>query len=182
MKNVSFSVFPGEALLVRGRNGAGKTTLLRSVLHHGKFGSNFRFEPAIRPRISYLGHELGLYTTLSLEENLEYFSGISGTFRDSSEIETWLKEFRLWNRRKDPISSYSRGMKQKAALVRTLAPISDLYLLDEPLTALDGEGAVAAKTLLESVCKESAMLVVTHDPLFLLRVPTRILELGESSK
>ncbi|EQA38046.1 ABC transporter, ATP-binding protein [Leptospira inadai serovar Lyme str. 10] len=182
MKNVSFSVFPGEALLVRGRNGAGKTTLLRSVLHHGKFGSNFRFQSQAHPKISYLGHELGLYTTLSLEENLEYFRGISGTFRDSSEIETWLKEFRLWNRRNDPVSSYSRGMKQKAAVIRTLAPVSDLYLLDEPLTALDGEGAIAAKTLLESVCRESAMLLVTHDPSFVLRVPTGILELGEPNK
>ncbi|TGK12315.1 ABC transporter ATP-binding protein [Leptospira fletcheri] len=182
LKNVSFSVFPGEALLVRGRNGAGKTTLLKSVLHHGKFSAEFRFRKGPKPKISYLGHELGLYTTLSLEENLEYFRGISGTFRDPIWIETWLKHFRLWTRRMDPVSSFSRGMKQKAALVRALAPISDLYLLDEPLTALDGEGAAAAVSLLESVCSESAMMLVTHDPNFALKVKTRVLDLGENSR
>ncbi len=129
-----------------------------------------------------MGHELGLYTTLSLEENLEYFRGIAGDCRPEEQIVSWLKDFRLWQRRKDPISSFSRGMKQKAALVRALLPNVDLYLLDEPLTALDTEGASKAQIVLESVLQDSALILVTHDPSFRLSAQTKVLELGEVSK
>lgn len=182
MKNVSFTVFPGEILFVRGWNGSGKTTLLKSILHYDKYPDSIEFPSNRSPRISYLGHELGLYTTLSLEENLEYFRGIAGECRSEDQVTSWLKDFRLWQRRKDPISSFSRGMKQKAALVRALLPNVDLILLDEPLTALDTDGVEKAKAVLESVLEDSAIIMVTHDPSFSLRGPSRVLELGENSK
>ncbi|PJZ64334.1 ABC transporter ATP-binding protein [Leptospira wolffii] len=182
LKNVSFAVFPGEVLLVRGLNGSGKTTLLKAILHHDRYKDKIRFPENSSPRVSYLGHELGLYTTLSLEENLEYFRGIAGNCRSEDQVNSWLKDFRLWQRRKDPVSSFSRGMKQKAALVRALLPNVDLYLLDEPLTALDTEGEENAKKVLESVVRDSALVMVTHDPSFSIQAPTRVLELGENSK
>ncbi|TGK07969.1 ABC transporter ATP-binding protein [Leptospira semungkisensis] len=182
LKNVSFSVFRGEVLFVRGMNGSGKTTLLKSILQHDKFKKEIRFPASGTPRFSYLGHELGLYTTLSLEENLEYFRGIAGDCRPEDQIESWLRDFRLWQRRKDPVSSFSRGMKQKAALVRALLPNVGLYLLDEPFTALDTEGEIKAKLVLESVLQTSALILVTHDPNLKLSAPSRILELGDPSK
>nr|WP_281283377.1 ABC transporter ATP-binding protein [Leptospira langatensis] len=182
LKNVSFSVFRGEVLFVRGMNGSGKTTLLKSVLQHDKYKKEIRFPSSPFPRLSYLGHELGLYTTLSLEENLEYFRGIAGDCRPEDQVISWLKDFRLWQRRKDPVSSFSRGMKQKAALVRALLPNVELYLLDEPFTALDTEGEAKARLVLESVLPTSAIVLVTHDPDLQFSAPSRILELGESSK
>ncbi|MCR1794946.1 ATP-binding cassette domain-containing protein [Leptospira sp. WS58.C1] len=181
LKNVSFSVFPNEVLFVRGMNGSGKTTLLKSILQHDKFKDRIKF-PSFSPKLSYLGHDLGLYTTLSLEENLEYFRGIAGDCRPEDQIVSWLKDFRLWQRRKDPVSSFSRGMKQKAALVRALLPNVDLYLLDEPLTALDSEGESKARAVLENVLDTSSIIMVTHDPNFSLNAKFRLLELGENSK
>lgn len=164
-------------------NGSGKTTLLKSILQHDKFKDQIRFPSSPqKPKLSYLGHDLGLYTTLSLEENLEYFRGIAGDCRPEEQIITWLKDFRLWQRRKDPVSSYSRGMKQKAALVRALLPNVDLYLLDEPLTALDSEGEATAKSVLETVLSSSSMILVTHDRNFTLNSKIKTLELGDNSK
>ncbi|PJZ77472.1 ABC transporter ATP-binding protein [Leptospira neocaledonica] len=182
LKNVSFSVFPNEVLFVRGMNGSGKTTLLKSILQHDKFKDRIKFPSSRSPKLSYLGHDLGLYTTLSLEENLEYFRGIAGDCRPEDQIISWLKDFRLWQRRKDPVSSFSRGMKQKAALVRALLPNVDLYLLDEPLTALDSEGETKARSVLENVLDSSSIIMVTHDLNFNLKAKSRLLELGENSK
>ena len=73
-------------------------------------------------------------------------------------------------------------MKQKAALVRALLPNVDLYLLDEPLTALDSEGESKARSVLENVLDSSSVIMVTHDPNFSLNAKSRLLELGENSK
>ncbi|MCG6169066.1 ABC transporter ATP-binding protein [Leptospira sanjuanensis] len=116
------------------------------------------------PRISYLGHELGLYTSLSLEENLRYFLSIARIEFPKEKVESLLRSFKLWSRREDPIFTFSRGMKQKAALVRALLTGADLILLDEPFTALDRSGLETAIRLLEEHSKNAAVLMVTHDP------------------
>ncbi|EMG10635.1 AAA domain protein [Leptospira interrogans serovar Icterohaemorrhagiae str. Verdun HP] len=79
-------------------------------------------------------------------------------------METLLRAFQLWTRRLDPIFTFSRGMKQKAALVRTLLTGGDLILLDEPFTALDRSGLETAIRLLNEYSQNSAVLMVTHDP------------------
>ncbi|XDD50902.1 ATP-binding cassette domain-containing protein [Leptospira sp. WS92.C1] len=166
LKHISFSLFRGDLILLRGDNGAGKTTLLRTILNFGHHKDSFSSvsKDLKRPQISYLGHELGLYTSLSLEENLHYFLSIANLAYPVSQIETLLKSFRLWTRRMDPIFTFSRGMKQKSALVRALLTGGDLILLDEPFTALDRSGLEVAVTLLTEHSKSSAVLMATHDP------------------
>lgn len=173
LKQVSFSLFRGEFALLRGDNGAGKTTLLRAILNHEHHKDCFSFYTSEEnlqsassrsPQISYLGHELGLYTSLGLEENLRYFLSIARMEYPAEKVETLLKSFKLWSRRFDPVFTFSRGMKQKAALVRALLTGGDLILLDEPFTALDRSGLETAVRLLEEYSQNSAVLMVTHDP------------------
>ncbi|PJZ58954.1 ABC transporter ATP-binding protein [Leptospira barantonii] len=169
LKQVSFSLFRGEFALLRGDNGAGKTTLLRAILNHEHHKDCFSFnglsENGIEtPRISYLGHELGLYTSLGLEENLRYFLSIARMEYPAEKVENLLRSFKLWSRRFDPVFTFSRGMKQKAALVRALLTGGDLILLDEPFTALDRSGLETAIRLLEDHSQNSAVMMVTHDP------------------
>ncbi|KWV23351.1 ABC transporter ATP-binding protein [Leptospira interrogans] len=165
LKQVSFSIFRGEISLLRGDNGAGKTTLLRAILNHDRHKNCFTFQNRLSAvKISYLGHELGLYTSLSLEENLRYFLPIAKIQYSKEKVETLLRAFQLWTRRLDPIFTFSRGMKQKAALVRTLLTGGDLILLDEPFTALDRSGLETAIRLLNEYSQNSAVLMVTHDP------------------
>ncbi|WP_061207146.1 ABC transporter ATP-binding protein [Leptospira santarosai] len=166
LKQISFALFRGELVLLRGDNGVGKTTLLKVILNHERHKDSFSFigSESAKPRISYLGHELGLYTSLSLEENLRYFLSIAKMEYTKDKVETLLKLFRLWARKQDPIFTFSRGMKQKAALVRTLLTGGDLILLDEPFTAFDRSGLETAIRVLEEYSLNSAVLLVTHDP------------------
>ncbi|EKR26877.1 hydrolase, P-loop-like family protein [Leptospira interrogans serovar Bataviae str. L1111] len=163
LKQVSFSLFRGEIVLLKGDNGAGKTTLLRAILNYDRHKDCILFSD-LNSKISYLGHELGLYTSLSLEENLRYFLSIAKIQYSKEKVETLLRAFQLWTRRLDPIFTFSRGMKQKTALVRTLLTGGDLILLDEPFTALDRSGLETAIRLLNEYSQNSAILMVTHDP------------------
>ncbi|TGK34598.1 ABC transporter ATP-binding protein [Leptospira gomenensis] len=166
LKQVSFSLFRGDLVLLRGENGVGKTTLLRVILNHESQKNRFTFGSSVdsrKPKIAYLGHELGLYTSLSLEENLRYFLSISGVPTSQISAEPLLRSFRLWTRRQDPIFTFSRGMKQKAALIRAILTGGDLILLDEPFTALDRSGLETAIHLLSEYSQNSAILIVTHD-------------------
>lgn len=165
LKEVSFSLFRGEIALLKGDNGVGKTTLLRAILNHVRHKDCFSFFGlnSKTPQISYLGHELGLYTSLSLQENLHYFLSITKIKYSKEKVETLLRAFQLWTRRLDPIFTFSRGMKQKAALVRALLTGGDLILLDEPFTALDRSGLETAIRLLNEYSQNSAVLMVTHD-------------------
>ncbi|EQA54531.1 ABC transporter ATP-binding protein [Leptospira kmetyi] len=211
LKQVSFSLFRGEFALLRGDNGAGKTTLLRAILNHehhkdcfsfngfendSNTGSDFangntndhpnknpnqNVSPSKTPRISYLGHELGLYTSLGLEENLRYFLSIARMEYPAEKVENLLRSFKLWSRRFDPVFTFSRGMKQKAALVRALLTGGDLILLDEPFTALDRSGLETAIRLLEEHSQNSAVMMVTHDPGIPFQTRTITLTLKEGN-
>ncbi len=134
-----------------------------------------------KPRISYLGHELGLYTSLSLEENLRYFLSIAKMEYSKDKVGALLKSFQLWTRKQDPIFTFSRGMRQKAALVRALLTGGDLILLDEPFTALDQSGLETAIYVLEEYSLNSAVLLVTHDPRIPFSRQTKSLTLKEGN-
>ncbi|EMJ91902.1 ABC transporter ATP-binding protein [Leptospira alstonii] len=181
LKQISFSLFRGELALLRGDNGAGKSTLLRAILNHEHHKDFFTFSEPQTPRISYLGHELGLYTSLSLEENLRYFLSIAKTEYPKEKLETLLRSFKLWSRKEDPIFTFSRGMKQKSALVRALLTGGELILLDEPFTALDRSGLETAIRLLEDFSQNSAVLMVTHDPGIPFSRGTKTLTLKEGN-
>ncbi|MBE8388582.1 ATP-binding cassette domain-containing protein, partial [Leptospira interrogans serovar Pomona] len=104
LKQVSISIFRGEISLLRGDSGAGKTTLLRAILNHDRHNNCFTFQNRLSAvTLSYLGHELGLYTSLSLEETLRYFLSFAKIQYSKAKVETLLRSFQLWTRRLDPI-------------------------------------------------------------------------------
>lgn len=183
LKQISFALFRGELVLLRGDNGVGKTTLLKAILNHERHKDSFSFigSESAKPRISYLGHELGLYTSLSLEENLRYFLSIAKMEYSKDKVGALLKSFQLWARKQDPIFTFSRGMRQKAALVRALLTGGDLILLDEPFTAFDQSGLETAVRVLEEYSLNSAVLLVTHDPHIPFSRETKSLTLKEGN-
>jgi len=104
----------------------------------------------IRSRSGALLEHTGLYERLSAKENLEFYGRIYRMERAQleSRIKELLTHFQLWERRHERVGTWSRGMKQKAAIARTLLHRPSLIFMDEPTASLD---PVAAASLRDDI-------------------------------
>jgi len=178
--NLSLRVRAGELYALLGPNGAGKTTTLRMVagLLKPTSGSIRVFgvdalanPPAAKQIIAWAPDEPMLYDRLTPMEYLEFVAGLWGV--DAKEgrarAEQLLKFLGLWEQRDQRCESFSRGMKQKAALAGALIHEPRLLILDEPLTGLDAAVSRQVKDLLLERVKAGATVILT----------THILEVAE---
>lgn len=160
-KKLSFSIQPKERILLTGENGSGKSTLLK-LLFSSPNRKEFQWNPS-PISISYLGHEIGLYSSLSLRQNLDYFGSIYPNRMEKDFEMELLESFGLKKRVNDPVSTFSEGMKRKAGLIRALLAGAELLLLDEPLNGLDANSLPILEKHLETVYgRGSAVVLVTH--------------------
>lgn len=152
-----------------GPNGSGKTTTIRLLLglldaDEGSaqvLGFNTRSQAdEIRVRCGALLEHHGLYERLSAAENLDYYGRIWHLSKAGREKRTreLLEPLDLYKRRDEPIGRWSRGMKQKLAVARTLMHHPELVFLDEPTAGLD---PVASSTLREDLASLVAREGVT---------------------
>ncbi|MDF3819039.1 ATP-binding cassette domain-containing protein [Leptospira sp. 96542] len=165
LKEVSIRFFRTGLCIFEGDNGAGKSTLLKEIYHKAKYSQLWHWPLGVKT-ITYLGHELGLYTSLSLEENLEYFLGLEGGVqlvqKQIPKQKFLLESFHLDKRRFDPVYMFSRGMKQKVALMRCLLSKSEILLFDEPFTGLDQKSVDALVRQLNEESKTRLVIIVLH--------------------
>ncbi|MCL4489262.1 MAG: ABC transporter ATP-binding protein [Chloroflexi bacterium] len=155
LDGLSIQVPSGAIFGFLGPNGAGKTTTIRLLLgllepaagRARVLGYDTRSQgDAIRSRTGVLFEYSGLYERLSAEENLDFYGRIwhlSASER-RARIKELLSHFELWDRRQETAREWSRGMRQKLAIARTLMPRPSLIFLDEPTAGFD---PVAAETL-----------------------------------
>ena len=173
LAKVSFRCEAGTITGLLGPNGAGKSTLL-SVLAtttapstgEVKFGSLDASEhgAAIRARLGVLGHDLYLYPELTARENLQFFSGLYGLPADTASVDQALARAQLLERADDIVAGFSRGMRQRLALERTLLATPRLLLLDEPFTGLDDASTHLLVARIRSLRDAGAIvLLTTHD-------------------
>ena len=173
LSHVSFGLQPGELVGLLGPNGAGKSTLLGVLaalirpssgrVIYGNY-SGSRSPSELRESIGFLSHDLQLYAELTARENLEFFAGLYGLDNPPERATSALSRAGLGRRENDVVDSYSRGMRQKLALERTLLHDPRLILLDEPFTGLDEMAPVALTDRLLDLKKSGCMvLVATHD-------------------
>ena len=173
LSHVSFGLQPGELVGLLGPNGAGKSTLLGVLaalirpssgrVIYGNY-SGSRSTSELRESIGFLSHDLQLYAELTARENLEFFAGLYGLDNPPERATSALSRAGLGRRENDVVDSYSRGMRQKLALERTLLHDPRLILLDEPFTGLDEMATVALTDRLLDLKKSGCMvLVATHD-------------------
>ena len=172
LSRVSARVEAGQIVGILGPNGAGKSTLLGILatllrpttgqVRYGDLGA--ARGAALRARIGVLGHDLFLYPELTARENLEFFAGVHGLDRPGDAAREALARAGLGDRGDDPVSAFSRGMRQRVALERALIHDPRLVLLDEPFTGLDDASASALLRRLHALRDAGAMVVVaTHD-------------------
>ncbi len=173
VRDVSFAVDEGELLSVFGPNGAGKTTLLGMLAgalrpHAGEI--RFRGEPRDAARtewrreIGLLSHRSFLYGPLTARENLVFFGRLYDLEGLDERVAERLERVGLARHANRPVNGFSRGMRQRLALARTLLHDPSLVLLDEPFTGLD----VHASGLLREVLGElkdgrRTVVLVTHN-------------------
>ena len=173
LSHVSFRAERGAILGLLGPNGAGKSTmlallgtLLRPSAGRILYGTHNASEhgAALRASIGVLGHDLFLYPELTARENLEFFAGLYAVVDRRAAAIDALSQAGLADRAHDPVSSFSRGMRQRLGLERALIHRPRLLLLDEPFTGLDDASAAALSRRLHTLREQGAIVILaTHD-------------------
>jgi heme exporter protein A len=167
---VSFSVAGGESLTIRGRNGAGKSSLLRMAVGLVRIaGGRLALEGGdpeltIGEQAHYLGHLDALKPSLSVEENLRFWSDFLGAA--AVDLGEPLRAVGLDALADLPAAYLSAGQRRRLSIARLLAVKRPLWLLDEPTSTLDA----AAQTKLGEIMRAhlaggGIMLAATHSPL-----------------
>jgi len=170
---LSLQVQQGESVALFGSNGAGKTTLIRMLtLSLRPTAGTFRIagldprkdDLGIRQRIGVISHQSYLYDDLTARQNLEFYARIFGVTNPRERAEELLETVGLAARADDPVSTFSRGMQQRASLARALVHEPRIVFLDEPFTGLDPHGARTLRQTLEELREERrTVFMVTHN-------------------
>ena len=180
-KNVSFDLNAGGVLHLEGRNGAGKTTLLKIIVGLLPYASGeiiFKGGSG-RQLCEYLPAEGdGFFAQLSAWDNLCWWAKLKNRSLNTDEIMPALQRFGIRFPRSLTVGLFSTGMKRRLSMARLLLSPSPLWVLDEPLAALDAEGAqMFSALLLQHVRNGGAALIVSHDDTACASLRTQRLEL-----
>ena len=120
----------------------------------------------IRRIVGLLPENPGLYDELSAYRNLDFYARLYDIPRDRREenIERFLKMLDLWDRRNDPVGSFSKGMKQKMAIARALVHEPQVLFLDEPTAGLAPESAKVVRDFILELKEEGrTIFLCTHN-------------------
>lgn len=176
----------GQLVALVGHNGSGKTTFMRMVagLLEPSGGSvevcgQPRGDTGARAALAYLADQPTFYDDLSLREHLEYVARLHGVVEWLGEAERLAAHLGLSDRLDQLPTTFSRGLRQKAAIALAFVRPFQLLLVDEPFVGLDQAGKEALLGLFDEAHARGATLVVaTHELGFVTRAD-RLLALGD---
>lgn len=186
--DLNFSVSSGELLQVQGANGCGKTSLLRTlcgfmvpvsgeIRWHGQNICELRDK--FYAEMIYLGHLNAIKDELNALENLHISSALAGCKVDDIQVIAALHRMGLRGRETLPVKVLSQGQRRRVALARLLLSDASLWILDEPLTALDVSAVGLMQELIgEHLANKGMVIYTTHQPLEVAGVATRWLALS----
>lgn len=169
LRDIRLEIPRGQFVALLGRNGAGKTTLLRILagLTRPSAGTVTIAElapQAARGSMGYLAHSTALYMDLTAWENLCFYARLAGLGRAGTGLEHEIERVGLAGRAHDPVRHFSRGMQQRLAIARAFLHDPGIWLLDEPFTGLDQEGAQFLKGCLAGAhAAGKTILMAVHD-------------------
>jgi len=176
VEDLTFHLPSGSLLALLGPNGAGKTTTIRLLLGlirptagsasvAGFTVPGLQWEERdLRAVCGFLTEAPGFYERLSALDNLRFFARLYGLARPDARLEGQLKDFGLWDHRDKPVGAYSKGMKQRLALIRALFHDPRVLFLDEPTAGLDPESALEVRERIAHLKSEGRTIVLcTHN-------------------
>jgi heme exporter protein A len=180
---LSFNLQPGQIMQVQGVNGSGKTSLLRTLCgfltpDEGDIawrGESIReLDEDYYAEMLYLGHLNAIKDELSALENLRISSGLSGLELNEKEAIIALRRMGLRGREMLPTKVLSQGQRRRVALARLLASDAKLWILDEPLTALDvGAVGLIQELISHHLAQQGMVIFTTHQSLQVAGVEMR---------
>ncbi len=167
---VDLQIHSGQIIGLVGGNGAGKTTLLRlmaGVMEPTKGTITFENKPVsqMRKRLGVVPESTGLYSRLTAWENIRYHSRMYGVDDNDSwnRVSHFAKRLDILDALPRHTKGFSRGMRQKTALIRALAHGPDILLLDEPTAGLDVTSARTVRSLVQQLRDEGGTVIYsTH--------------------
>ena len=172
---VSFSVAPGEILALLGPNGAGKTTTVRMLAAILPPTSGMAFvdghsvaeQPQlVRRRVGLLTEHPGLYLRMRGGEYLDFFGRLMSLSREERQrrADMLLNQLGMTEARDRRMGTYSKGMRQKMALARSMLHDPPVLLLDEPTSAMDPHSAKLVRdAILGLRSHQRAIVICTHN-------------------
>ncbi len=175
IENINLKIGSGEIFVLLGPNGAGKTTTIRilTCILSPTYGNAYidgmsilEEKKKIRKISGILTENPGFYERFDAMENLRFFSSLYRMDKNEIEvkIEEYLKMFDLWERRNEPVGNFSRGMKQKLALIRALIHDPQYIYLDEPTASLDPETSKVVRDFIKKLKGEGKTIILnTHN-------------------
>jgi len=184
--DLTFSVGPGEWVHVRGENGAGKTTLLKALcglLRPMKGAVTWKGQPLDQIRdeyhraLVYLGHATALKDDMNASENLRAACAVA----DASPVRSIgeaLHMLGLPASNNAPVRTLSQGQKRRVGLARLALTSAKLWILDEPLAALDAGAMASVRGLLDHHLEQGGSLVLTSHQAVNLARPAREVWVG----
>jgi|Deesub1362A_J573_1020465.scaffolds.fasta_scaffold07943_3 ABC-2 type transport system ATP-binding protein len=173
VEGLDLHVEEGEIFGFLGPNGAGKTTTIRMLAALIAPSSGRAWvagyalgeqDQQIRRHVGVLTEAPGLYEGLSAEQNLRFFGALYEVQGLQGQVERYLRMLGLWERRADPVSTFSRGMRQKLAIARALMHEPRVLFLDEPTSGLDPEAARLVRDFIAGLKGERrTIFLCTHN-------------------
>jgi ABC-2 type transport system ATP-binding protein len=170
---LSVTIHTGEIFGLLGPNGAGKTTTIRmlSALIAPTSGEAWvvgyqvgKQNQDIRSNVGILTESPGMYDQLSAERNLSFYGEMYEVEDIPGQVERYLRMLGLWERRFEPVATFSKGMRQKLAIARALLHEPKVLFLDEPTSGLDPEAARLVRQFIAELREEGRTIVLcTHN-------------------
>lgn len=192
LKNMNLSINEGEIVCLLGNNGAGKTTLINcilrmlqadagSILLDGRDIFTYKNEEYFSKVNALLESSVNVYDYLTGWQNIEYFSGLLKLDSGNEKIKTYISLFELEEAIHETVGTYSRGMRQKLALLIALMSSPKLLLLDEPTLGLDIQSKLSVIQTLNTIIKTEkiAVLLTSHQMDVVQKLQSRILILKD---
>jgi ABC-2 type transport system ATP-binding protein len=171
VKDVSFSVRPGEIFGLLGPNGSGKTTSIRVILdiYQPEEGNVLILDgPMTEEKLNHIGYmpeERGLYQDVEVGRNLAYLATLKNMSKAEIDhkLPAWLERFDLTEHQKKKTKELSKGMQQKAQLIAALIHEPEIIIIDEPFSALDPVNTQLVKDLLIELRNQGKTIIMsTH--------------------